>query len=104
MDIQNLKPKSLIAMDLDGTLCEGECWDDDKIMHALPIQKMIELNNKLYCSGHHIIIYTARPEKQRLATEYWLKKNGVRFHALRMDKMGASCYIDDKSINPKNIC
>ena len=35
MDIQNLKPKSLIAMDLDGTLCEGECWDDDKIMQRV---------------------------------------------------------------------
>ena len=90
-----LKPRSLISVDLDGILCQGEWWDKED--GAKPIKKNIELVNKLYHAKHHIIIYTARKEKARYETEYWLKKHGVKYHALVMEKMGADCYWDDKS-------
>ena len=36
-------------------------------------------------------------------TVSWLIKYGVKYHGLNFDKPGASWYIDDKSINPRDI-
>ena len=62
----------LIAMDLDGTLCYKESWNEKEVIYAEPIKDNIEINNNLYKSGAHIIIYTARPEIWRAETMYWL--------------------------------
>lgn len=95
----NYKDK-LVCMDLDGTLCEGECWTEDECLKAKPKEESIKKNNKIYVNGAHIIIYTARPEWFRNETEYWLRKHRVRYHALVMgnNKVGADVYIDDKAI------
>ena len=95
----------LIAIDLDGTLCRGECWTEEACLHAEPIQEMIDTVNDLYIKGGHIIIYTARPEWFRHETEYWLNKHKVRRHALVMgsNKIGADYYIDDKAIRPEEL-
>ena len=47
----------LIAVDLDGTLSVGECWNKDD--EPKPIQEMIDFVNSLYKKGAHIVIYTA---------------------------------------------
>jgi len=88
----------LVCMDLDGTLCKGDCWTEEEMLFAEPIQKNIDKNNKLYLTNH-IIIYTARPEWYRAETVYWLSKNKVRYHALVMGdrKVGADIYYDDKA-------
>jgi len=91
-----LKNNSLIAVDLDGTLCEGEFWGDGE---PIPRLDMIALIEKIYKQGHHIIIYTARHRKYYQQTESWLIKHGVYYHALSMEKMGADLYIDDKCIH-----
>jgi uncharacterized HAD superfamily protein len=95
----------LIAVDLDGTLCNGESWTDECCMNAIPRQEIIDRTNEAYCSGAHIIIYTARPEWFRASTAYWLSKNKVRYHALMMNpnKMGADVYVDDKAIRPEEF-
>lgn len=96
-----LKPHSLIAVDLDNTLCEGEFWGGDE---PKPKQEMIDKIEKLYKQGHHIIIYTARHRNYFQETEAWLIKYKVWYHALSMEKMGADLYIDDKSIKPEELC
>jgi len=95
-----LKPHSLLAVDLDGTLCEGEFWGKGE---PKPKQDMINKIEKLYKQGHHIIIYTARRRNYYQETEAWLIKNKVWYHALSMEKMGADLYIDDKSITPEEF-
>lgn len=102
--IEKYKDK-LIAVDIDGTLCEGESWTEEECLSCVPRKEIIERNNEAYISGAHIIIYTARIEKFRTATEYWLAKNGVRYHALVMNsrKIGADIYVDDKSIKPEEF-
>ena len=95
-----LKPNLLIAVDMDGVLCEGEFWDDGD---PKPIQRNIDIVEKLYRTGHHIIINTARHRRYYQTTEAWLIKNGVYYHALSMEKMGADIYLDDKAINVKDI-
>lgn len=95
----------LIAIDLDGTLCRGECWTEEACLYAEPIQEMIDTVNDLYIKGGHIIIYTARPELFRHETEYWLNKHKVRRHALVMgsNKVGADFYIENKAIRPEEL-
>ena len=90
----------LVCMDLDGTLCIGDCWTEEACLFAKPIQEAIDKNNEMYISGAHILIYTARPEWFRNETEYWLRKHKVRFHAIVMgnNKVGADYYVDDKMI------
>lgn len=97
----DLPPKgSLLAIDLDGTLCEGEFWGGEE---PKPIQKRIDWVNNLYKQGYHIIIYTARRRELYSTTEAWLIKHGVLYHAISMEKMGADLYIDDKCINIDQI-
>ena len=56
--------------------------------------------NSKYDEGHIICFFTARPERQRRSTETWLRKNGIRYHSLVMDKPNAVRYhyIDDHRV------
>ena len=44
------------CFDIDGTICNNT-WGE---YEALPIPDRIEVVNKLYNDGHHIIYFTAR--------------------------------------------
>ncbi len=96
----NKYKNKLVCIDLDGTLCVGDCWTEESCLTAKPIQKAIDKNNEMYVGGAHILIYTARPEWFRHETEYWLRKHKVRYHAIVMgnNKVGADYYVDDKII------
>ena len=86
----------LIAVDLDGTLCEGKFWEEE----PKPKNEVINRVNDLYKKGGHIIIYTARFPKDYEITHEWLIKYGVLFHGVTMRiKIGADIYIDDKVLN-----
>lgn len=95
------KTNQIIAVDIDGTLFErfdfltGESFE--------PNYDIIHYVNRLYDSGGYIIIYTSRLERDRLATEYSLKKHGLKYHALVMEKLKADLYIDDKALNVEDI-
>jgi uncharacterized HAD superfamily protein len=91
----------MIMMDVDGVLCKGECWNKEDCLVAEPIIENIDKNNSLYLAGAHIIIHTSRPEKFRNATEYWLRENGVQYHAMVMGnrKCGSDWYCDDKNLD-----
>ena len=45
------------CFDIDGTICNNTWGEYEK---ALPIPDRIEVVNKLYNDGHHIIYFTAR--------------------------------------------
>jgi len=75
------------AIDLDGTLGR----------QGKPIRKNINKCNKLYEGKFNfIIIYTARNETAREETLEYLKKLGVNYHLLVMEKLKADVYIDDR--------
>jgi len=101
------KPKknSIIACDLDKTLCLGESFTDEECIAAEPIQKMIDYVNEVLHKKNHcfINIFTARKEYLRTATEYWLKKHGVKYHTLVMEKLWSSVYLDDRAVSPEDI-
>ena len=102
-----LKPfnSSIVAVDLDGTLCLGECFTEEDCMKAEPIWKMIEfVNNELYRKKLcFIIVYTARREDLRNATEFWLKKYGIKYHTLVCGKLWSQFYIDDRNLLIKDL-
>jgi len=90
----------LIAVDMDGTLCEGKFW----VGECTPRQDVIDKVNDLYKKGAHIIIWTARFPKNYEMTLDWLLKYGVMFHGICMRiKIGADLYIDDKAINVEDF-
>jgi uncharacterized HAD superfamily protein len=87
----------LIAVDLDGTLCEGEFWGNGD---PKPKKDLIDYFNSLYMKGAHIIIYTARRAEFARETFAWLDKHAVLYHGVMMQKKpGADVYIDDKALN-----
>lgn len=91
----------LIAIDLDGTLCEGEFWGGEE---PKPIVDRILWVRDLYHKGAHIVIYTARDPMYFLETNAWLLKHNVPFHGIAMQKkIGADCYIDDRAINIDDV-
>ena len=91
----------LIAVDLDGTLCNGEFWGDEE---PEPIQERIDLLWKWYRAGAHIIIYTGRNLKHTSRTHAWLDRYNVPYHGVMMNrKPGADIYIDDKALNIEDI-
>ena len=94
------KEGAIVAVDLDKTLCLGESFTENDCLQAIPIPEMIyAVNNKIYKNGKcFVIIYTARREFLRNATEFWLKKYRVRYHALVCGKLWANYYIDDRNV------
>lgn len=96
-----------ICFDIDGVLCdqtEGTYED------AQPHRDMIDLLNRLYDSGHCIVLHTSRfmgrakgdrAEAERIGrsfTEGQLTGWGVRYHELWMGKPRYDFVIDDRSV------
>jgi hypothetical protein len=91
----------LIAVDVDGTLCEGVFWGDTE---PKPIQPMIDKVWEWYKAGAHIVIYTGRQPRYYPETLSWLVKHRVPFHGIAMQvKIGADVYIDDRALQPKDV-
>jgi len=102
------KNKLILIYDLDETLCTKK-KPDETYLDVQPIQPMIDQLNKFYDEGHEIIISTARnmvTQKGDVGkilanvgpdTFEWLKKHGVKYHAIYFQKPYGDIYIDDKS-------
>ncbi len=81
----------IIAIDIDGTLLpEG---GGDVFPNA------VSRVNALVDAGHVVVVWTARPWSDYLATKAWLEQSGFRFHELHMGKLCANLYIDDRAIS-----
>ena len=90
--------RKVIGIDIDGVLTLDTAWSKEDCLTVRPNQEVIYMVNNLFYE-HCIILYTARGEDMRNETEYWLKKNGVKYHALRMDKLPLDILFDDKTVN-----
>tara|TARA_B100000242_G_C42883014_1_gene409689 strand:- start:113 stop:472 length:360 start_codon:yes stop_codon:yes gene_type:complete len=98
--------KIIFCFDLDNTICTTHKNNYEK---SKPKKKIIQLINNLYENGHIIKILTARfmgrnNDNIKLATKKGYKKThnqlvkwGLKFHKLKISKLSADIYIDDKS-------
>ncbi len=74
-------------IDIDGTICDDIKNEESHLyITAKPIEGSIEQINKWYDEGHTITFFTAREEKDRGITIFWLDKHKVKYHGLIMDK------------------
>lgn len=94
-----------VVFDLDGTLADNqarqhlarqaakaadadkeEAWNrfHDGIPNDPPIIEVVRLAQVLHMCGHHVEIWTARPERYRKQTMDWLHKHDVPFLVLKM--------------------
>lgn len=106
MEKKSNHPKKIV-FDLDGVICTQTRGDYN---NAEPIEKAVNLVNRLYESGHTIIIYTARfmnryegDAKKAYEAGFDFTKNqldswGVKYHRLVLGKPPADVVIDDRSI------
>ena len=102
------------CVDIDGTICTPTIGRD--YHKAEPWKDRIEVLNKLYDDGNHIIYFTARAmgrfsdQPHTIAAQkakevlFELTKNqldewGCKYNELIMGKPHADLFIDDKGIN-----
>jgi hypothetical protein len=91
----------IYCFDLDGTLCSNTFG---KYTDAIPFEKAISEVNRLYESGHTIIIDTARGGTSKIdwreMTEKQLSSWGIKYHQLHVgQKIHADIFVDDKAVN-----
>ena len=86
----------VIAVDIDGTLTKSQTnwWEYEK---CVPDLEAIKKVNALDDGENIIIMYSARFEEDREVTKRWLRKYGVKYHKLVLDKLRANLYIDNDS-------
>ena len=97
--------KLTYCFDLDETICARESGED--YSKSFPISGMIDFINKLYDSGHNIIIFTARGSSSGLCwkdvTEEQCKRWGLKFHKIILGKPSYDIFVDDKAVNASNF-
>lgn len=96
-----VEPKN-VAVDLDGFLTLETCWTEEEMRHATPRPEVMAWLKEKY-KTNFIIIYTARREPFYQVTSEWLKKHNVPYHAIRMEKLPAHEYYDDRAFNLTDI-
>jgi hypothetical protein len=89
------KRKNKIRCDLDDSLLEtnGD-WET-----AILIKERIKLINKLYDRGWKIIIWSSRDKEDKQETKDQLKKFGVKYNKLKMEKPKYLVLIDNRAVN-----
>lgn len=87
----------IIAVDIDGFIAERTPERSEDFLNFVPKRDIIERVNKLFENGYTIIYYTAREQAFYLQTHQWLLKQGCQFNSLKMGKLRADYYLDDKN-------
>lgn len=100
---KNLIPKIYI-IDIDGTICYTKNSD---YYNSIPIRDNIQIFNKLYEQGNEVHYWTARGANSKRSwdeyTEQQLKKWGVKYTSINLDKPHYDVWIDDKAVNVINL-
>lgn len=83
------KIKPVIAVDIDGVLCEEK--------NDYASRKKIADTKDYINQDAYIVLYTSRLEIDRQVTKKWLDKNKIHYDALIMNKLPYTKLIDDRS-------
>lgn len=74
-------------IDIDGTICDDVPNEEPERMGTCaPYPDALEICNKWYDEGHIITFFTSRTEEHREINEYWLNKQGFKYHGLLVGK------------------
>jgi uncharacterized HAD superfamily protein len=91
----------IIGVDIDGTLTLEEEGHDYN--NRTPDTKVINKINKKYEEGHTIILFSSRWESDREVTKRWMKRYGVKYHALILGKPKFDLYVDRRTAKPEEV-
>ena len=74
-------------IDIDGTICDDIPNEEpERMLTAEVYPDALVTLNKWYDEGHIITFFTSRTEEHREITEYWLNKQGFKYHGLLVGK------------------
>lgn len=72
-----------------------------------PNEPMIQIINKLYDYGNHIVLFTARGyvtgKDWSQVTKGQMQRWGVKYHELKFGKPNADYYVDDKMLSLERL-
>ena len=88
------------VFDIDNTIF-GSTYNDGKYNVTHGYKSIIKKINKLYGSGHTIIIQTGRHWNHLEDTIKQLNDCKIKYHTLVMGNIPADYYINDKGITPE---
>lgn len=93
--------KLVFVVDIDGVIAGLTPKNEYSI--ATPLPATIAKINRLYDSGHRIVLYTARGSATGLdwssVTRQQMADWGVRYHEIRFGKPAADFYVDDRALS-----
>jgi hypothetical protein len=91
-------------VDIDGTLIKYRPFDVLQTAEPEPIQSVINLVNKEYSKGAHIVITTARPPELEMFTKRELDRLGVKYHQIVFGiGRGTRYLINDRDPEQPNV-
>ncbi len=104
MHIDDLKNKTF-CFDIDGVI--AHISPNIQYDLAQPFVENIEIVNKLYDLGNHIVLFTARGSKTGInwleITDKQMRRWGVKFHEVKVGKPFADYYVDDRLIDVNQL-
>lgn len=92
----------VIGVDIDGTLTREKAGHD--YASRTPRKEVINKVNQFHKEGHIIILFSSRWESDREVTRAWMKKHGVKYHALVLGKPAFDMYIGDEVKTIEEVC
>ena len=63
----------VVGIDLDGTLCNEQCWTPEDCLKATVNQKYLDKLNELYREAF-VVIWTGRKDEMIPATLEWMRR------------------------------
>lgn len=89
------------SVDIDGVVAQLSPNNDYNL--SQPNWPVIEAVNRMYEQGHRIVLFTARGSKTGIdwsaVTKQQIEKWGVKHHELRLGKVTADFYVDDRNLS-----
>lgn len=93
------------VFDIDGVIAKLQKDNDYSLSE--PNTEMIQLINRLYAMGNHIVLHTARGFVTGIdwseVTKQQLSGWGLNYHELYFGKPNADYYVDDKMFDMKHL-
>jgi len=87
--ISPILPENIMnyMIDIDGTICDDVPNEEPERMATCEVYAdALDTVNRWFEQGHIITFFTSRTEDLREVTEFWLNKNGFKYHGLLMGK------------------
>lgn len=83
-----INKKKIYMIDLDGTVCEDVKNEEGvDVMRDTPVlEDAVTYINSLYDEGNYVCFFSARTDEFKDVTEEWLKRHGVKYHQLILNK------------------